>query len=78
MTVPDLIEHSGVRGTADPPSAGQPILNSEISRNWEDGRQDRMCNGFRDWINNNTSVIVKHHLLSSDMSSGEHPLRVGT
>ena len=21
------------------------------------------CNGYRDWINNNTSVVVKHHLL---------------
>ena len=43
VTVPDLIEHAGVRGTADPPSAGQLILNSEIFRNWEDARQDRMC-----------------------------------
>ena len=36
-----------------------------------------MCSGYRDGINNNTSVIVKHHLLDS-MSPGEHPLRVGT
>ena len=26
VTVPDLIEHSGMRGTADPPSASQRIL----------------------------------------------------
>ena len=43
VTVPDLIEHSGVRETADLPSAGQLMLNSEISRDWGDGRQDRMC-----------------------------------
>ena len=28
--------------------------------------------------NNNTSVIVKHHLLDFILSPGEHPLRVGT
>ena len=35
------------------------------------------CNGYRDWINNNTSVIAKHHLLDF-IRPGEHPLRVGT
>ena len=40
VTGPDLIEHSGVRGNVDLPSASQLILNSEISRSWE---QDRMC-----------------------------------
>ena len=28
MAVPDLIEHSGVRETADPPSVVQSMLNS--------------------------------------------------
>ena len=27
VTVPDLMEHSGARGTADPPSTGQLMLN---------------------------------------------------
>ena len=43
VTVLEQIEHSGVRGTADPPSAVQLMLNSEISRDWEDGRQNHMC-----------------------------------
>ena len=43
VTVPDLIEHSGVKGTADSPSTSQLMLNAEFSKNWEDGRQDRMC-----------------------------------
>ena len=43
VTVLDLIEHSGAREIADPPSTGQPMLNSEVSRNWEVGRQDLMC-----------------------------------
>ena len=32
-----------MRGNAYLPSASQLILNSEISRGWENGRQDRMC-----------------------------------
>ena len=43
VTVSDPIEHSGVRETADPPSVSQLMLNSDISRDWEDGRQGRMC-----------------------------------
>ena len=36
-----------------------------------------MCNGYRDWIINKHFRNSEHHLLSS-MSSGEHPLRVGS
>ena len=43
VTVSDLIEHSGVRGSAAQPSIGQLMRNSDISRNWEDGRRDCMC-----------------------------------
>ena len=43
VTVSDLIEHSGVRESADPPSIGQLMRNSDVSRDWKDGRQDRMC-----------------------------------
>ena len=32
----------GVRGTADPPSAGQLMMHSEASGDWENGRQDHM------------------------------------
>ena len=44
---PDLIEHSGVRVNADLPSTSQLILNSEISRSWKKGWQDRMCDDNR-------------------------------
>ena len=40
MAVPDLIEHSGLRETA----VVQSRRNSESSRDWEEGRQDHMCN----------------------------------
>ena len=40
MAVPDLIEHSGVRGTADPPSDAQLMMHSEACGDWEIGRQD--------------------------------------
>ena len=43
VTVSDPIEHSGVRETADPPSVGQLMLNSDIFRDWEDGRHNYMC-----------------------------------
>ena len=36
------------------------------------------CKGHRDWISNNTSVIVEHHHLLDFIIPGEHPLRVGT
>ena len=36
-----------------------------------------ICNGYRIWIINKHFRNSEHHLLSS-MSSGEHPLRVGT
>ena len=35
------------------------------------------CNGYRIWIINKQFRNSEHHLLSS-MTSGEHPLRVGT
>ena len=35
------------------------------------------CNGYKIWIVNKHFRNSEHHLLSS-MSSGEHPLRVGT
>ena len=31
-----------------------------------------ICNGYRDWISDNTSVIVKHHHLLDFISPGEH------
>ena len=40
VAVLDPIERSGVRGTADPPSAGQLMMHSEASGDWENGRQD--------------------------------------
>ena len=40
VAVPDAIGHSGVRGTADPPAAGQLMMHSEVSGEWENGRQD--------------------------------------
>ena len=45
---------------------------------WKGTPQYCMCNGYRDWINNNTSVIVKLHHLLDFISPGEHPVRVGT
>ena len=49
VTGSNLMEHSGVRGNADLPSACQLILNSEISRSWEKGQQDRMCDDNMPW-----------------------------
>ena len=43
VAVPNPIEHSGVRGIADPPSASQLMIHSEVSRDWKTGRQDHMC-----------------------------------
>ena len=43
MAVPIPIEHSGVRGTADPPSASQLMMHSEVSGDWKTGRQDHTC-----------------------------------
>ena len=43
VTVSDLIEHLGESESADPPSIGQLMRNSDVSRDWKDGRQDRMC-----------------------------------
>ena len=37
------IEHSDVRGTADPPSASLLMMHSEVSGDWETGREDHMC-----------------------------------
>ena len=34
-----------MRGTADPPSASQLMMHSEVSGDWETGRQDHMCDG---------------------------------
>ena len=52
VAVPDPIEHSGVRGTADPPSAGQLMMHSEASGDWENGRQDHKSD-------NNTPLDVR-------------------
>ena len=43
VAVPNPIEHSGVRGTADPPSASQPMLHSEVSWDRKTSRQDHTC-----------------------------------
>ena len=43
VAVSNLIEHSGVRGTVDPPSASQLMMHSEVSGDWETGRQDHTC-----------------------------------
>ena len=32
-----------MRGTADPPSASQLMIHSEVSGDWKTGRQDHMC-----------------------------------
>ena len=50
--VPDLIEHSGVRVSADPHSAGQLIMHLEASGDWENGRQDHTSD-------NNTPLDVR-------------------
>ena len=34
VAVPDPIEHSGVRGTANPPSDDQLMMHSEASGDW--------------------------------------------
>ena len=43
VVVPNPIEHTGVRGTADPPSASQLMMHLEVSGDWETGRQDHPC-----------------------------------
>ena len=43
VTVSDKIEHSGVRDSAAQPSIGQLMRNSDVSKDWEDGWRDRMC-----------------------------------
>ena len=43
VALSNLIEHSGVRGTADPPSASQLMMHSEVSGDWETGWQDHTC-----------------------------------
>ena len=52
VAVPDPIEHSGVRGTADPPSVGQLMMHSEASGDWENDQQDHT-------IDDNTPLDVR-------------------
>ena len=43
VTVPEPIELSDVRGTAVPPSTGQPMEHSGDSGEWQNGRQCHTC-----------------------------------
>ena len=47
MTVPDPLEHSGVRVHADPLSANLPMIHSDESRNGRNGPRDHMCEDSR-------------------------------
>ena len=43
VAVPNPIDHSGVSEPADPHSASQPMMHSEVSGDWRTDQQDHMC-----------------------------------
>ena len=45
VAVPEPMEHSGVRGTADSPCTGQLMKHSDTSGDWENGRQNQTGDG---------------------------------